>query len=219
NRGIPPAGRPLRMTTSGDTGGRGDLYSISRMGLYLGKEVDPKTGALGARLELDPRDLLTHGLIVGMTGSGKTGLAIVLIEELLRQGVPVLAIDPKGDLGNLLLLFERLAPEEFAPWIDREAARRAGQEVAAAAAQAADAWRRGLAEWDLGTEDIARLLRGREAALYTPGSSVGRPLNVLQSLEAPTVPFATAEEDLRDEIAGIVAGLLGLVGVEADPLR
>jgi len=75
-------------------------------GLYLGKQIDPESGKPGPRLELDPADLLTHGLIVGMTGSGKTGLAIVLLEELLRQGVPVIAIDPKGDLANLLLLFE-----------------------------------------------------------------------------------------------------------------
>src|SRR5947207_6665479 len=96
-------------------------------GLYLGKEVDARTGTLGARLELDPTDLLTHGLIVGMTGSGKTGLAIDLIEEALKQGIPVLAIDPKGDLANLLLLFDRLAPEQFAAWIDPESARRQAQ--------------------------------------------------------------------------------------------
>src|SRR5262245_45977986 len=123
-------------------------------GLYLGKEVDPKTGALAGRLELDPSDLLTHGLIVGMTGSGKTGLAIVLIEEALRAGVPVLAVDPKGDLGNLLLLFEDLAPVSFAPWIDPQAARREGKSVADAAAEAAESWRKGLAEWGLSGADI-----------------------------------------------------------------
>src|SRR5262245_41794727 len=126
-------------------------------GLYLGKEYDPKAKKAGARLELDPTDLLTHGLIVGMTGSGKTGLAVALIEEVLSQGVPVLAIDPKGDLGNLLLLFPDLKPVSFEPWIDREAARRDGQDVAAAAAETAETWSRGLAEWGLQGEDLKRL--------------------------------------------------------------
>ena len=187
-------------------------------GLYLGKEVDPKTGALKDRLELAPSDLLTHGLIVGMTGSGKTGLAIVLIEEALRAGIPVLAVDPKGDLGNLLLLFEDLAPASFAPWIDPQAARREGKSVAEAAAEAAETWRKGLAEWGLTAADVAALKRERDAVIYTPGSSAGVPLNILQSLEAPAVPFESAQEDLRDEIAGIVSGLLGLLRIEADPL-
>src|SRR5262245_41746964 len=101
-------------------------------GLYLGKQVDAGSGALGDRVDLDPGDILTHGLVVGMTGSGKTGLAITLIEEMLRQGVPVLAIDPKGDLGNLLLLFGDLDAASFAAWVDPDAARRDGLTVEAA---------------------------------------------------------------------------------------
>lgn len=100
--------------------------TYTRGSMFIGNELDAATRKARGRLELDPADLLTHGLIVGMTGSGKTGLAIVLIEEALRQGVPVLAIDPKGDLGNLLLLFDRLDPDQFAAWVDREAARRQG---------------------------------------------------------------------------------------------
>jgi hypothetical protein len=182
-------------------------------GLYLGKQFDG--GELGARVELEASDLLTHGFIVGMTGSGKTGLAVVLIEELLRRGVPVLAIDPKGDLGNLLLLFEKLDAESFAPWIDAEAAKRDGK----TAADIASAWSKGLAEWGLSGADIAALKAAREATIYTPGSTAGVPLNVLESLEAPSVPFASAEEDLRDEITGIVTGMLGLIGIDADPLQ
>jgi hypothetical protein len=188
-------------------------------GLYLGKQVDPRTGALGARLDLDPADLLTHGLIVGMTGSGKTGLAIVLLEELLRQGVPVLAIDPKGDLGNLLLQFGSLDAASFKPWIDPETARRDGKDLDTAARDAAAAWAKGLADWGLGATDIAALRETHDAVLYTPGSRSGVPLNVLQSLEAPSIPFDSAEEDLHDEISGIAAGLLGLLKIEADPLQ
>ncbi len=188
-------------------------------GLYLGKQVDPKTGALGDKLELDPADLLTHGLIVGMTGSGKTGLAVVLVEELLRQRVPVIAIDPKGDLANLLLLFDKLDAASFEPWIDPDAARREGKDVAQAAADAAAAWKKGLADWGLGPSDIAALRASHEATVYTPGSSAGVPLDILQSLAAPEGSFDDAEEDLRDEIQSIVGGLLGLVRVDADPLQ
>ena len=188
-------------------------------GLYLGREVDPKAKALGARLELDPSDLLTHGLIVGMTGSGKTGLAIALIEEVLRQGVPVLAIDPKGDLGNLLLLFDGLDAESFEPWIDPEAARREGKDLKEAAEDTASLWKKGLADWGLSGADIKALRQAHDAVIFTPGSRAGVPLDILQSLEAPSIAFDAAEEDLRDEIEGIVAGLLGLVHVDADPLQ
>ena len=188
-------------------------------GLYIGKEFDPKGNTLGARVELEPSDLVTHGLIVGMTGSGKTGIAIALIEELLLQGVPVLAIDPKGDLGNLLLLFQGLDGPSFEPWIDPDAARREGKDLRAAAVDAAAQWKKGLADWGLGSGDMSELALAREALIFTPGSEAGIPLNILQSLDPPAVRFESAEEDLRDEIGGFVTGLLGLVGIDADPLR
>ncbi len=183
-------------------------------GLYLGRGADA-SGRPGERLELESRDLLTHAFIVGMTGSGKTGLAVDLIEELLLKGIPVLAIDPKGDLGNLLLLFEKLDAESFEPWIDAETAKREGK----TAADVAAGWKQGLQAWGLAGTDIAALEAARDAVIYTPGSTSGVPLNVLGSLEAPDASFEEAAEELRDEIAGIVTGLLGLIGIEADPLQ
>ena len=143
----------------------------------------------------------------------------MLIEEVLRQGVPVIAIDPKGDLANLLLLFDGLDAASFEPWVDAEAARRDGQDVKQAAAAAAAAWKKGLADWGLSAEDVSALRKSHDAVVFTPGSSAGVPLNVLQSLEAPAVAFDSAAEDLRDEIQSLVAGLLGLVRVDADPLQ
>ena len=196
------------------------LYTRAMARLYLGNELDPATRKPRGRLELDPADLLTHGLIVGMTGSGKTGLAIVLIEEALRQGIPVLAIDPKGDLANLLLLFDRLDPAQFAAWVDPEAARRERPDAGAGGSGGGGAVDEGPRPWGLGRGGRRRpRAAAHEAVVYTPGSRAGVPLGMLQSLEAPPGSFESAEEDLRDEIAGIVAGLLGLVGIEADPLR
>ena len=158
-------------------------------GLYLGKQVDPATGAPGARLELDPADLLTHGLIVGMTGSGKTGLAIVLVEEVLRQGVPVIAIDPKGDLANLLLLFDELDPASVRAVDRRRGGAPRGPRREAGRGGGRGAWKKGLADWGLSADDVAALKKGHDAVVFTPGSSAGVPLNVLQSLDAPAVPL------------------------------
>ncbi len=130
-----------------------------------------------------------------------------------------IAIDPKGDLPNLLLLFDRLEPAQFAAWVDPETARRQGQTPAQAGAEAAAQWTKGLDSWGLSAADVADLRRRHEAVVYTPGSRAGVPLGMLQSLDAPAGSFDAQEEDLRDEIAGIVAGMLGLVGIEADPLR
>lgn len=181
-------------------------------GFTLGTTTD------GKPLVLDPGDLTTHGVIVGMTGSGKTGLAIVLLEEALLAGTPVLVLDPKGDMGNLLLTFPELAPASFRPWVSESEARDAGVSLDDYAAQTAERWKQGLAEAGIGPERIQALRDAADFTIYTPGSTAGVPLNVIGSLRAPKLSWETEAETLRDEIEGIVSSLLGLVGVQADPL-
>ncbi len=184
--------------------------------LFLGGLVDASTHErTGADVKLDSADFTTHGVIVGMTGSGKTGLGVVLIEEVLRAGLPALLIDPKGDLTNLCLTFPNLAPADFRPWIDDAQAKAAGVAPDDFAAQQASTWKEGLAGWGYGSEQIAALRATTDFTIYTPGSQAGIPVNIVGSLQVP----ATADaEVIGDEIDGFVAGLLGLVGIQADPL-
>src|SRR5678815_1574449 len=126
-------------------GGVTNNEDFERLGVfYLGRPYDPvvKQRKPGWIL-YDSKDLVTHAVCVGMTGSGKTGLCLSLIEEAAIDGVPTIAIDPKGDLLNLLLTFPRLAPGDFRPWIDEDEARRAGLTPEAYAAQQAETWRKG----------------------------------------------------------------------------
>src|SRR5688572_16325375 len=187
---------------------------------YLGREYDAERAADRPDLLLyDSRDLTTHAVCVGMTGSGKTGLCLSLLEEAAIDGVPAIAIDPKGDLGNLLLSFPSLRPEDFAPWVDTAAAARQGIKADEVAAKTAQTWRKGLADWE---QDGARIARFRDAvdiAIYTPGSEAGRPLSVLQSFSAPSAEQRLDSGALRERIGATVAGLLGLAGIDADPIQ
>ena len=187
---------------------------------YLGRPYDLGTKQRGAGLLLyDSKDLVTHAVCIGMTGSGKTGLCLALIEEALLDGIPVLLIDPKGDLPNLCLTFPELRPEDFAPWVNEEDARRKGLTVDAYAAQQAELWRKGLAAWG---EDGARIRRLRDAAdvaVYTPGSTAGLPVSIVKSFAAPPTAVRDDAELFRERIGTTATSLLGLLGIEADPLR
>ena len=202
-----------------------DPSRFEKLGIfYLGRTVDPgaatEPGSEPRDLLLyDSRDLLTHALCVGMTGSGKTGLCVTLLEEAALDGVPALVIDPKGDLGNLLLTFPDLAAGDFESWIDPEEAARKGQSVAERAAAVAEFWRNGLAEWGQTGERIARLRRNTDFAVYTPGSEGGRPLSILSSFSAPPPEVMDDPDLLRDRVNTVTASLLGLAGLDADPVK
>ena len=172
-------------------------------GIFLGQDVDDQSA-----FKLRTKDLRTHGVVLGMTGSGKTGLCMVLLEELVREGIPIIAMDPKGDLGNLALLFPELNAQSFAPWADGKDP----QELS-------ERWTGGLAEWGLGAPAVAQLKDQMALSLFTPGSSAGLSVNVLGALKRPDPQTLGDAEARRALIAGIVAGLLGLVGVRSDPVR
>src|SRR6476661_4532541 len=195
------------------------MQDFEKLGLfYLGRQFDPDKGKpLDSLVLYEARDLVTHAVCVGMTGSGKTGLCIALIEEAAIDGIPVIAIDPKGDLANIALTFPRLAPEDFRPWIDEDEARRAGQTPDAFAAAEAKRWKDGLAEWG---EDGARIERLRKAAdvrVYTPGSRSGVPVSILSSFAAPAASARDDGEFLSERAGSTASSVLALAGVTAEP--
>jgi hypothetical protein len=187
---------------------------------YLGQGYDLSEGRLlEERVHYDARDLTTHAVCLGMTGSGKTGLGIILLEEAVLDGVPSLVIDPKGDMTNLLLTFPELQPEDFRPWVNPDDARRKDMDLDSYAAKIASQWRDGLAATGQGAERIRRLKDAADFAIYTPGSSAGRELSILQTFKAPPPELQLDDELIRDKIQTVVSALLALIGIEADPVR
>ena len=188
---------------------------------YLGHIVDPATGdKTGDKLLYDPSDLTTHAVIVGMTGSGKTGLCLDLMEEAALNKVPALMVDLKGDITNAVLHFPNLAPADFEPWVNADDAQRAGKSVAEVAESTASLWRNGLAGSDIGPDRLQALKESAQFAIYTPGSDAGLPISILSSLAAPDLPWAGNEESLRERISSTVTALLGLIGMtDIDPVR
>jgi hypothetical protein len=187
---------------------------------YLGRPYDLGTKSPKDGLILyDSKDLVTHGVCVGMTGSGKTGLCIALLEEAALDGVPAIAIDPKGDLPNLLLTFPELRAEDFAPWINEDDARKKGLSAEEYSKQQAEMWKKGLASWGQSGERISRLRQAADFVIYTPGSSAGIPVSILKSFAAPPSAIVDDSELLGDRISSTATSLLGLMGIEADPIR
>jgi hypothetical protein len=197
------------------------MQDFEKLGVfYLGKEFDLPAAKRKDDLVLyDSRDLVTHAVCVGMTGSGKTGLCIALLEEAALDGVPSIVIDPKGDLGNLMLTFPELRGGDFLPWVNEEEARKKGVSAAEYAEGQAALWKKGLAEWGQDGARIRRLREAAEFAIYTPGSTAGIPLSILKSFQAPEKAVLDDGDLRRERVATTATSLLALVGVDADPVK
>jgi hypothetical protein len=197
------------------------MADFEKLGVfYLGREYDLKKQKRKDDLILyDAKDLVTHAVCVGMTGSGKTGLCIGLLEEAAIDGIPALIVDPKGDLANLLLTFPELRPEDFRPWINEGDANKKGLSPDAYAANQAELWKNGLASWGQGGDRIQKFRAAVDLAVYTPGSTAGLPVSILQSFAAPAPTLLEDADALHERVSSTTTSLLGLLGVEADPIK
>ncbi len=196
------------------------MQDFEKLGVfYLGRESGAGKKAAEKLVLYDSRDLVTHAVCVGMTGSGKTGLCISLIEEAAIDGIPAILIDPKGDLGNLLLTFPELRPEDFRPWINEEDAGRKGMSPDELARQQAELWKSGLADWGEDGARIAKLKSAADFSIYTPGSTAGLPVSILKSFDAPEAALRSDSELLGERVGTTATGLLALLGIEADPIQ
>ncbi len=191
-----------------------------KLGLfYLGREMTVDDRQLSdLPFLLKSKDLTTHGVIIGMTGSGKTGLGIALIEEAIMDDIPSLIIDPKGDMANLLLTFPKLRGEDFQPWVDPAEASRKNLSTADLAEQTASLWKNGLASWDQGPERIEALRQKSAITIYTPGSTSGVPLSILSGFAAPDESLLQDQDGLQALVGSTATSLLALVRVTGDPL-
>ena len=186
---------------------------IKKGRLYIGRESETNEPVL-----LKASTLTTHGVIFGMTGSGKTGLGVNMLEEALLSSIPTLILDPKGDMGNIMLNFPDSKPEDLEPWMDKAKAKRKGVTVADLAAKEAAERQEELAGHGITPERIRRLRDSTEFKIYTPGSSTGIGMNVLGSLKAPDLDWQDSAEIIRDEIEGLVSSILVLAGINSDPV-
>jgi len=199
-----------------------DLTSLyEKLGIfYLGKEVDPETQELTDELVLyKNKNLTTHAALIGMTGSGKTGLGIDIIEEAILDNIPTIIIDPKGDMGNLLLTFPELKPADFEPWVDPGTADSKGVSIKEFASKMASLWDKGIQSWHQDKSRIKKLKENAEYVIYTPGSSAGVQLSVLSSFDAPSEELIDDPDSFNQVINSTVSSLLALIKFKGDPLQ
>ncbi|HWV46876.1 MAG TPA: DUF87 domain-containing protein, partial [Nitrospira sp.] len=210
-----------KKSASSPTSAPSAVEDFEKLGVfYLGRPYDLATKqAKPGWLLYDSKDLVTHAVCVGMTGSGKTGLCLALLEEAAIDNIPAIIIDPKGDLGNLMLTFPSLKGEDFQPWINEDDARKKGVSSADYAKAQAELWTKGLAGWQQDGARIQRLHDAADVAIYTPGSSAGLQVSILKSFAAPVADVREDAELLRERISTTVTSLLGLLGIEADPIQ
>ena len=219
-------GRRFRLALSGFPHQHADIMSASpaeyeKLGqFYLGRGYDPETKKADGELVLyDSKDLVTHGVVLGMTGSGKTGLCLALLEEAAMDNIPAIVIDPKGDISNLLLTFPDLDGKSFRPWINEDDAAKKGITPDEHAEKTAAMWKSGLAEWGQPPERVRQFRDKVDINIFTPGSKAGIPVSILSSLEVPPVEIMDDGELLGERIESTVSSLLSLVGVDADPIQ
>lgn len=195
------------------------MHDFEKLGaFYLGKRYDMEAQTLTDEPVLyDSKDLTTHAAIIGMTGSGKTGLGIGILEEAALDHIPVIAIDPKGDMGNLLLTFPQLKPENFRPWINERTALDKGLTPDEFAAAQAALWKKGLGEWGQTGKRIAQLRKNADLAIYTPGSNSGLPVSVLHSFDAPDQSLIDDIDLYRERVQATATSILTLLGMDVDP--
>lgn len=216
-----PAKSKESARTAAPSAGTGMAEDFEKLGVfYLGRPYDLATKqSKPGWLLYDSKDLVTHAVCVGMTGSGKTGLCLSLLEEAAIDNIPAIIIDPKGDLGNLMLTFPSLKGEDFQPWINEDDARKKGLSPSDYATSQAELWAKGLGSWQQDGARIQRLRDAAEVAIYTPGSNAGLPVSILKSFAAPAVDVREDGELFRERISTTVTSLLGLLGIDADPIQ
>lgn len=197
------------------------MADFEKLGMfYLGRKYDQSKKLLSDELLMyDSKDLVTHGVCVGMTGSGKTGLCISLLEEAAIDNIPALIIDPKGDMTNLLLTFPSLQTDDFLPWINADDAEREGQSPEQFAQSQAELWKKGLAQWGQDGSRIEKLKNAAHFTIFTPGSTNGVPLSILNTFVCPSTDVLQDPEVMSDHVSTTTTGLLGLVGIDTDPIK